>query len=336
MAILLILSNGFYRDKDYLKKMSIRLSIIFCLGYLIVIYMLGLFTGFLRNPISLKLDNILITIVAPLIILIAQEIIRFIISRSVGKDIKPLLVYSLVIFIYTMVMSYQTYALGNLEGIFIFVCAGVLPALARELCASYVTYHISYVPCVFIKFGYTILPYVLPLLPDLGDYLYSVLGIVLPFLVYYTNSKMVHSNDVKPLKLKKVFIDVTVIPLMIFAGIIVILITGIFKYKMITIASNSMNPIYYRGDAVIYEKMDAKDIKEGDILVFNNNNRIITHRVVNIYNTNGILSFQTKGDANNAPDLDITNESKVLGKVNWIVKYIGQPSLWFIDLFGRG
>ena len=94
-----------------------------------------------------------------------------------------------------------------------------------------------------------------------------------------------------------------------------------------------MNPIYYRGDAVIYEKKEATEVKEGDILVFKKRNATITHRVVKIIDKGNTLAFQTKGDNNDDLDLDVVNSSEVLGTVKYVVKYLGYPTLWFNDTF---
>ena len=93
--------------------------------------------------------------------------------------------------------------------------------------------------------------------------------------------------------------------------------------------SDSMNPVYYRGDAIIYYKERVEKINEGDILVFKSGNSIITHRVVSKVNDNGHYTFRTKGDNNNTEDKIKITEKDVLGTVKYIVKYIGYPTVWF-------
>ena len=135
------------------------------------------------------------------------------------------------------------------------------------------------------------------------------------------------------IKVRGYFFKIMVIPLIAFLLVIIFLVSGLFSYKMIAIGSDSMNPIYYRGDAVIYQKTDAQNIKKGDILVFEYNSSVITHRVVNIINNGGTLYFQTKGDNNEKADLELVNEDNVLGKVRYIVKYVGYPTVWLNEKF---
>ena len=108
--------------------------------------------------------------------------------------------------------------------------------------------------------------------------------------------------------------------------------TGIFKYKMIAVGSGSMEPTYIRGDAIIYEKEKPKNIDVGDILVFEKDNKLITHRVVKKSKVNNNIYFYTKGDANKSVDNYKITEEEVVGKVDLVVKYIGYPTLWLREV----
>ena len=94
-----------------------------------------------------------------------------------------------------------------------------------------------------------------------------------------------------------------------------------------------MNPVYERGDAVIYEKKNAQQIKKGDILVFKRNQMVVTHRVQEVIQKNHQLFFQTKGDHNEKTDSVLVSQEDVLGTVQYIVKYIGYPTIWFNETF---
>jgi signal peptidase len=109
------------------------------------------------------------------------------------------------------------------------------------------------------------------------------------------------------------------------------LISGVFSYYMMAIASNSMVPTFSRGDAVIVQKIKTSEIENievGDIIVYYHDQKMIVHRVVSIKNANGGLVFNTKGDNNEDKDnWDIT-ESNIKGVVKKEIKYIGYPSIW--------
>ena len=116
---------------------------------------------------------------------------------------------------------------------------------------------------------------------------------------------------------------------------LVILISGIFKYQLIAIASNSMVPVFSKGDGLLIEKCDVDNIEVGDILVFKNNNAVITHRVIKKEVVNNNVKFTTKGDNNKAKDEIISTSSNVIGKAHFAIKYIGYPTVWINEIFNR-
>ena len=81
-------------------------------------------------------------------------------------------------------------------------------------------------------------------------------------------------------------------------------IGGIFPMVILT---DSMNPQLASGDLVICRKVNAKNIKTGDVICFydpeGNGTATVTHRVTEIItDETGALAWITKGDANNTED----------------------------------
>ena len=109
--------------------------------------------------------------------------------------------------------------------------------------------------------------YFLPFFPNLGNYIGSVIGVLYPAIVYamiYTSLKTYDRDNKYIVKVGRRFV---VYPLMTILIFIIFLTSGLGKYKMIAIGSGSMEPIYYRGDAVIYEKRkDFANFEIGNIL----------------------------------------------------------------------
>lgn len=179
--------------------------------------------------------------------------------------------------------------------------------------------------------------YILPIFPNLGDYLFSAIGIIIPFTIYLILSKYIKTNeDIRKneRRIKGINTNFITIPLVILLLILIILVSGIFKYQIIAIATNSMIPAFAKGDTIIFEKVGKGDIKEGDVIVFRNNKKLISHRVIDTKESSSKLYFQTKGDANKSPDVDWTSEDDVLGVARRVVKYIGYPTVWINGLFG--
>jgi signal peptidase len=78
-----------------------------------------------------------------------------------------------------------------------------------------------------------------------------------------------------------------------------------FPYQALVVRSGSMSPTIPTGSIVFYKKVQAANVKVGDVIVFDKTgqtNEKITHRVFKISSGPTGRYFTTKGDANGAPD----------------------------------
>lgn len=99
-----------------------------------------------------------------------------------------------------------------------------------------------------------------------------------------------------------------------------------FGNKALIIKSGSMSPAIKTGDLVVVNFQNAISSPQslpipiygkGNVIAFKelkNPNIIITHRVTSYVVKNNKVFYQTKGDANNTPDADLTPQESVLGK----------------------
>ena len=76
----------------------------------------------------------------------------------------------------------------------------------------------------------------------------------------------------------------------------------------------SMYPTLRTGDKGVVQKWDANDIRIGDIVVFKANNKLVAHRLVDVYYREGIRIFVAKGDKNNHTD-EPFESSALVGKI---------------------
>ena len=199
----------------------------------------------------------------------------------------------------------------------------------------YLTYKVSYIPSLLFKSVIVLYEFILPIIPNLGNYLFSVFNLILTYFIFYFSSKAIQYAEKSNKYTRKASKRIIYIPILIGLIIIVVLVSGFLKYRMIAIGSNSMVPVYEKGDAIIYEKVNADKLQIGDIIAFKQNDVIITHRIVSIKKNNSYV-FKTKGDNNNAVDYFDVQGYNVLGKVMYKVKYIGYPTIWINDFFRRG
>ncbi len=92
-----------------------------------------------------------------------------------------------------------------------------------------------------------------------------------------------------------------------------------FGYTLFEVASGSMEPTLQIND-VILVKVNEKKLNKDDIIAYQQDDSVITHRIIMIDNDNLIV----KGDANNTVDSPIT-KGQVIGKV---VKVFPKLGIW--------
>ena len=90
-----------------------------------------------------------------------------------------------------------------------------------------------------------------------------------------------------------------------------------FGYTFFEVASGSMEPTLHVND-ILFVHITKKNLKENDIITFQGNNEIITHRIKFIDNDELIV----KGDANNTADSPIKVD-QVIGKVIKVYEKLG-------------
>lgn len=127
------------------------------------------------------------------------------------------------------------------------------------------------------------------------------------------------------LKIFKVIITVT-LAILLFSNIYIAAlkkITGSISadflgYSAAVVASGSMEPEISVDDIIVIRKQE--DYKKGDIITFQKDNILVTHRIDEKLQN----SFITKGDANNVPDTKEVAISDVVGRTLFVIPKAGK------------
>lgn len=328
---------GVKKDNNICRENSVQIAAIGVLGYVLITYLSGLFLGFLKNSYSLSITSILKNIYPIIIMIICQEFIRSMVGRKNTRNNKPIIFLTILYIVLDFFLIFNSNNLESGLKVFIFITGTVLPMITRHVLCSYVCVKVSPVPGLIVRLFFELYMYVLPIYPDLGPYLSSLTGVILPYIIYLAISKLVQRTDKDEIRSVKKTLWYVNIPLIFILIVAVALISGVFKYQVMAIGSGSMEPVYYRGDAVLFEKINKKELDrvvEGTILVFEHNNTYVTHRVVEIKEENKKRIYQTKGDNNAENDHFLVYEDDVVGIVRLRLKYVGLPTIWFQNIIG--
>lgn len=95
--------------------------------------------------------------------------------------------------------------------------------------------------------------------------------------------------------------------------------TSILGYRIFNIVSGSMMPDYEIGDILVSKTISPSEIEIGDDIVYQGQKtgfqgKIVTHRVIEKTEENGVYTFRTKGTANEEADPTITG-NQIYGKI---------------------
>lgn len=93
--------------------------------------------------------------------------------------------------------------------------------------------------------------------------------------------------------------------------------------KAYIIRTNSMEPEINIGDVVIVQKVKEEKLKIGDVITFDKETKVITHRIIEIEEKNGSNNYITKGDNNNMEDSEKIVYENIEGKKLITIPYLG-------------
>lgn len=106
-------------------------------------------------------------------------------------------------------------------------------------------------------------------------------------------------------------------------------IGNIYRYRPVIVVTGSMVPTIEVNSISIMYKCSIDDIEERDIVIYKTDNGLlITHRVMEVINTDTETFLKTKGDNNEYSDIDLVSRDQVQGKIiktyNGVAPYINK------------
>ena len=314
---------------DYLQIIFISVMV-----YLITYYLLGLVTGYNTLPYDRSFIGIVKNLWSFVIVIVFQEYIRQILINRSGKN-KMLLIIITGIYTASSVinMSYS-YLFSDFNTILKFIYVILIGEVSKNILITYITYKSNFIPSVVYLIMLQLPIYILPIIPNFNWFLEGCFKLLLPFSIFILCSKFYERREGINFKRKKT--NLSLLPIIFVLLPIILLVSGILKFQIMAVASNSMYPHFKRGYILLYEKLteeEKKQIKENDIIVFKKDDSIIFHRVIEIkYNDFNIKHYVTKGDNNNVIDKGYITNKDIVGVYKISIPYLGYPSVWLQEI----
>ena len=322
---------GFAKSKlNPLKKNVTKTVILIVVIGIVLTYVVGYLIGFIKNGYSLKPLDIIKNITIPLLLIIFTELFRYNSIRANKDNFKHIVLLTFFITLLEIQTNIVIINRLGLREIFVVTTTVILPISVKNIMLSYIDYEIGYQPCLIYRILLEISGFLLPYLPNLGDYMSSLFGFGLPLIVYIYSSNIVYEGeeinekDFQKSKVSRV-LDIVAYGTVI---IVIALISRLFPIFVIGIGSESMTGAINKGDAVIAYKVSEDKIHVNDVIVFQTRDKVLIHRVVEIEDIDGTRYYRTKGDANRTRDNINVTASMIYGKVKFKIPFVAYPSVW--------
>ena len=332
LIILTKLLFGFEKDKHrYIKDVIIE-TIIMLIIFFILYYLFGIVISFSKTANYFNLSSLLNIFVPTMLYIIFKEFLRYQTLTKSGDNKLLFFLNCLLFIVMDNALILPVYNLAFNRTTFIVFALYLLPSITENILCFYLSKTFGYKPSIIYLLVIKLYIYVLPIVPNPSEFVYSLIFFLLPliFILRYkkwllkdkvNSHRLCIENDGKTMLL-------SLIPVILLVAILTYFLSGYFKYYVVAIASGSMTPSFYKGDAVIIDqKYKSDDLIVGTVIAYRHNNKIMVHRINKIINADRTYIY-TKGDANeNVDDWKVTNDD-VLGVVKIKLPFIGYPTVW--------
>ena len=299
--------------------------------FLMLLYLSGLYFGFYK-PINYLSWNTFWQYILPItVIVISSEVIRRILCAQNDRVVD---VFGYWIGVLSEVLIVSSLArVNNFNRFMDLVGMTLFPAITANLLFHYLSKRYGCYPNLVYRLVTTLYVYFVPYVPSIPDSLLSFIMLLLPlavwmFLDLLYERKRKFARHRKPI-VSYILIGLTVVLMLS----LVMLISNRFQFCSLVIATESMTGEINKGDTVVFETYDGEVILLGQVVVFEQNDSLFVHRVVDIKHINGEMQYFTKGDANDDLDVGYRTVSDIVGMVKFKIPYLGYPTLWMRSLF---
>ncbi len=297
--------------------------------YIVSYFAIGIIDGFGSNMYDTSFVGVLKNILTLGTVIIFREWVRNYIINSVQKKYAIFFgALIIIIFSFSEINIQSLVELNGIEEWMSYVSANVLPQVFFHTFLTFAAYTMGYIGTM-IYASITRFPiWIVNVVPNFRWITILLVGTLFPILcivILLAVSKKKATLGRKRIQKKEnpyawLAVSVLLVGLSWFS-------LGIFPVFPSVIVSNSMNPIIEKGDLIFIDRISFDDLEIGDIIQYQLEDIQVVHRIVRLESDEGIKYLITKGDNNNAEDVNPVGQEQVKGKYIGKIPYIGWPSV---------
>ena len=328
--VIMYFTFGFEKDRHRYSKDIILEIIIILIAFFLFYYLSGILIGFAKNTNYFTINSFCNIIIPIIFYFFIKEFLRYQLLMK-SSESKTLIIITCIFFIIIdNVVPFSAHSLGFNKDTFLLIALTFLPSISENILCSYLSLNLGYKPGIVYLLIMQLYKYLLPIIPNPNEYLYSLIFLIFPLIVLVRIE-----NWFKKDRIENVVLDnyrqskkelLFFLPLTIFICVLIYVVSGYFRYYAVAVASGSMEPEISKGDIVIVDK-NYNEINVGDVLAYKHDQKVIIHRIYRIIKTDDEYFIYTKGDANNDYDKYKITEDLFIGIVKIKIPLIGYPTV---------
>ena len=174
---------GFEKDRHRYAKDIILEIIIILISFFLIYYLTGVLIGFARNNNYLTIKSILNIILPIIIYILIKEFLRYqLLTKS--SESKTLIIFGCIFFIIIdNIISFSAHTISFDKSTFLLIALSFLPSITENILCTYLGLKFGYKPGIIYLLVMSLYKYVLPIIPNPNEYLYSLIFLLLPLFV---------------------------------------------------------------------------------------------------------------------------------------------------------
>jgi len=295
-----------------------------------VLIMGGIVDGFGKSPYNHSISGIFLNIVLVGSMLTGRERVRsYLVNSLTDKENYYVFILVALFMTFTGISLNRFSNLHGIEDMVRFAAQHAAPEFSENLFAVYLAYLGGPLPSGIYLGIVQAFNWFSPVLPNMKWITAALIGVLCPVFsmtimqnMYAVEARTVKRRDREgESPLSWILTSLLSIAIIWFA-------VGVFPVYPSVVATGSMEPMIKPGDVILVNKsIDINNLKTGDVIQFQSENILISHRIIEIIEDSKSKSFRTKGDNNSIPDREAVKPELVKGKVIRVVPKIGWPTL---------
>lgn len=196
---MLILSKylfGFEKYRHRYTKDIILEIIIILIAFFLIYYLSGIVIGFARVENYLTVKSIFKFIIPIIIYVILKEVLRYQLVMKASLSKKMLIFVCLFFVLMDNAIAFEAHSFAFNKEMFLVVAISSVSSITENILGIYLALHFGYWPGIFFFLVMKLYLYLLPIVPNPNEYLYSLINFLFPIFVMGRVRKWLYEGKV--------------------------------------------------------------------------------------------------------------------------------------------